>query len=808
MRFRSQVAVSVFFIVLAIVMFRCALGGDQVFSGGDANIGLLASARRAGFAGFVGSFGPVPVVGSAGQGALSVAKLGRATLPASVYSDTWYALYLVVASLALVAYLRLWNVRWLSAVFGAVASFWVGSSTLAASGHLSKLGVMALFTVALVLSEKGIRTAGFKRVGYGVLAGLAVGFMLLEQQDVGLLAGLVLGPYILIRLIMVDRLKSLSWLGVLLPICVVGLALSFSTAIKAYTTNVTNIETGDKPESQWEFITQWSMVPAELPDLIAPGYTGWSTGNPDGPYWGACGQSAEWKTTGQGYQNFRLDNLYIGVLPIFLALMAFGVALKDIKNGKRERAMVITIWGCLGIISLLLSFGKFSPLYRLFYELPLVGHIRAPIKFLNNFQVMVGIMAAFGLDWLVSVSAGKEWKFNKWLVGICAVAAIVMFALGLYAQSASMLERFGEWGEKVDAIVGNIGRAWMHAAFMGGVLSIVILVLPRLRILHVGRLVSALFILLVAGDAVYLTGKYYKAENLAELRAGNDVINFLKENQKDDRVFCFSQEGVYNLWIAQDFAYHGVNVFNFGQMPRMPQDLKSFFGAVSNNWVRLTQLTSCRYGLVPASAYMGIMRDDKLREFVHPVMTYRFAMKNGRASAFQIQKPERQGDQVLVRLPRSLPRFALFPGWDVVSDEQACALLGSGEFDPESRVLVSSSTPMEDAESVEAKFLQVRDQSVGRREAVVEVESETGGVLLFVQRFQPGWRVEVDGRPAPLLQCNFLNMGVHVSAGSHTIVFKCPRKPFQLIVQLAVVLLAVVSGGLMLKGGYPKGSEE
>ena len=66
------------------------------------------------------------------------------------------------------------------------------------------------------------------------------------------------------------------------------------------------------------------------------------------------------------------------------------------ENGQRRAEIIF--WGCVAMITLLLTFGKFFPLYALFYQLPMVSSIRNPNKFLQVFQLALGILAAYGLD--------------------------------------------------------------------------------------------------------------------------------------------------------------------------------------------------------------------------------------------------------------------------------------------------------------------------------------------------------------------------------------------------------------------------
>ena len=91
------------------------------------------------------------------------------------------------------------------------------------AGHVYKMEVLAFSMVSLAFIEKGVRAVSVRgQIGYGLLAGVSVGLMMLEQQDVALLAGLFLAPYAFLRLIQIKMgwARSALFLGLL---SVVGL---------------------------------------------------------------------------------------------------------------------------------------------------------------------------------------------------------------------------------------------------------------------------------------------------------------------------------------------------------------------------------------------------------------------------------------------------------------------------------------------------------------------------------------------------------------------------------------------------------
>jgi hypothetical protein len=278
--------------------------------------------------------------------------------------------------------------------------------------------------------------------------------MLLEQQDVALFVGMPIAAYAGFAIVRQDG-WSVGTFGIrLIPMGLVAALVAGGTALSVYLTSTTGVVamSDEDPQAKWEYCTQWSQPPDETIEFVAPGYMGWRSGEPEGPYWGRSGRSAGWEQTHQGFMNFRLESLYIGAIPVALALFAVAAALlccggvvpgvrcqeaegrsqeagvRSQESGGRsqervreafvanratveplnrepanlapwrERRAEILFWGAAAVITLMLAWGKFFPLYALFYKLPVVNNIRNPAKFLQVFQLALGILAAYGLD--------------------------------------------------------------------------------------------------------------------------------------------------------------------------------------------------------------------------------------------------------------------------------------------------------------------------------------------------------------------------------------------------------------------------
>ncbi|VGO21032.1 glycosyltransferase family protein [Pontiella sulfatireligans] len=772
-----------FFVVLAAITFRCTWGADMVFSASDLNIGRLASMKNGLPSGLLGGFSAGPVLGGSGVPSPRFFNLLLSFMPLEFFANTFYGLVLVLGSISLVWFLRLWNRSWLASIFGALVSFWVNSIMLAPSGHAYKMEVLAFSVLGLCLIEKAVRANSNRRaVGFSLLLAVVVGIMMIEQQDVALLAGLFVGPYAIFRLIQMHGKKSaLRWVSVLVPVALVSLLLSGSTVISSYKRNIAGAAAvqesnaqGEKNE-KWNYITQWSMVPGEWPDLIASGWSGWSSNNPQGPYWGKLGQSAEWEGTKKGFRNFKLTSVYFGIIPFLLGAFGFVCALGNRKN---EEGKAILFWSIAGVLGFLLAFGKYSLLYKLFFQLPMVGNIRAPIKLFDNFQICLAIVAAYGLDrLLIDGKAGKGTKV-LWIAS-AAVGGLALFAgLKVLAFPNARKAEFSQMGFErfSDLMIENMANAWFHAALLSVVCAGLVFMLWK----GIGQAkwILTTFVLVLAADSLVLTSHYFKSTDISSLKKGNAVSDYLKEHQGVERTFFVDQSGIYNQWLASDGPYHRLRFFNIWQMPRMPVEYKEYLGKVGRNQVRLWQLSAVKHVAAPSQVLEQLKKNPELGKQFKPVLNYKVPTAQG-------MRPD-----VLLEFSGSIPRFALFKNWESIPLEEHCDRLVSLEHDPQTSIFLIPESGVAPQSGL-GEFQPLAAKRAGRT-ATIEVQADQPSVLRFSQRYEPSWKVFVDGKEAELLRVDYLCMGVAVPSGTHTIEFKCISGVQRLSIFVTVLLSAIV----------------
>jgi len=138
------------------------------------------------------------------------------------------------------------------------------------------------------------------------------------------------------------------------------------------------------------------------------------------------------------------------------------------------------------------------------------------------------------------------------------------------------------------------------------------------------------------------------------------------------------------------------------------------------------------------------------------------------------------------------------------SDEAGLARLAEDDFDPAKTVLLHAEmVPGTISEMVPGTISShARVTGHRRHEVVVEAESSAPGWLVLADTFYPGWRADVDGRPAEVLRANHAFRAVHLPAGRHEVRFRYVSVWFRVGLALAGVgALALAAAALIRRAG-------
>ncbi len=729
----------------------------------------------------IGSWRDNLLVGLPNFVSVNLPLLLRRAIGVELWNDTLWALVSLAGSLALLSYLRLKKIDWLPATIAALSCCWLGTNfTLVYSGHIMKPFVLLFAIVAMCFAH---RLARRPNIANAIFLGGAAGAMFMHQTDVAFLFSLLLVPYVLFEMITMRRRdkRAVALLGVSV---LVGALLSSGALWNGYQQYGKDIAIQEDPQAKWEFMTQWSWPPRESLAFIAPGYTGWRSDDPTGPYQGEMGRSASWEADGSGFRNFKLDNTYLGIVPFVLAI----VALAGLRNPSRRP--LVLFWAGAAVAALLLAFGKYFFLYGWFYELPVVHHIRNPNKFLQIFQLAIAILAACGAQELLKSYAVEE---RRRLPLLCAgvfvfVGVIALsYRTGLGAGAITGPAESGISSESAQMILDLKLASLIHLFIVALIAASVVYFSPT------GKIAGLLIVALIVVDVALLARHYVQAMPRSYI-AANTLTETLESVQAEQRFMMIDRQGINNIWASFLFPFHGIASLNVILISRMPSDYAMFLERFETDHLRLWQLTATGYVLGTRA-----QASELVPRFAESLVEYDVSVDfAGELRILALAG----GAYVLMKLRQPAPRFALIAGAKHAAAEETLSLMKDARSAPLHTVYLNSdaATPELSGTGFTGE-VTVTDYRPG--EVELRVSTPQAAYLRFAERYDPRWRASIDGAQARVHRADYLFQAVFVPPGDHTITFTYSPSSLYLILQLiglSIVLAAMLSRRRGMRG--------
>jgi hypothetical protein len=133
--------------------------------------------------------------------------------------------------------------------------------------------------------------------------------------------------------------------------------------------------------------------------------------------------------------------------------------------------------------------------------------------------------------------------------------------------------------------------------------------------------------------------------------------------------------------------------------------------------------------------------------------------------------------------PNALP-FAFVPSTlQVESDpDRRLSLISSKGFDPRAKAILNLQIESISETIDGSATLELREPSL----AIIRVEMQTPGMVVFSEQFLPGWTAQVDDRPVEVIPVDHALQGVKVPAGTHSVRFEYRPRSFTLGCYLAI----------------------
>jgi len=620
-----------------------------------------------------------------------------------------------------------------------------GSSAAWRIQHIGQIQSYAFFCLALWLLDRALRR---RSAFWGAAAGLAVGAMLAEPNQVGLL-----GAYLLAGLVLSFCLSAAKpFAAIRHSVAPLAVAAAVTLAVAALPLLLTTLylTSSSRPVIPFEEAARGSLHPVSLFTAIVGDLFG--ALDPKVDYWGPY--SASWNPRELTLSQ-NMSQLYIGALPMLLVLT---IGLSRGLVWARE----IRFFTIAALLMLVYALGTYTPAFELAYRwVPGVSLFRRPA----DATFMLGAMLAILGGYLAHRWLGHQLPDPKpgWRTGV----AVGLIAVLLAAFAVAAAEDKLQYAQKPIFLA----VVWLLASLA------VATSLRRWAIAHPIAAAAATAGLMVVDLAANNGPNESTASSSAEYevldpRSTNETIRFLKERMR---------RSVGSEWRDR------VELVGLGfEWPNcaMVHGLEHTLG-----------YNPLRIGTVSAAigARDHIAGPDQ-RQFSPLFPSYRSTMANLLGLRFIASSvPIEQVDPSLARgamkfVARTkhafiyentdaLPRV-LFARRAMPTDFRQMIAEGRWpEFDPRDTVLLEKGdetfwlapddTSRQDAAASSVMIVRYENTVVE-----IEAESPVPGFVVLNDAWHPWWGALVDETPAVIHKANVMFRAVYVPAGRHRVRFE------------------------------------
>jgi hypothetical protein len=886
------------------VLFHESFDSNKVQFSNDAPLGVYAADWTQPPGCFTGAWSDLNSLGiNAGIWPVSISTCLRWLIGPIGYSRFYVPFTLLFVGFSVWVLLRTMKFRpgvsAVAALSVATTSCYFSAACWGVGTQIVGIGLQCLALAAIISSANGRRWIKL------AIAGFAVGAAVTEAIDNGALFSLFIAAFVLYQALIEDLQPFLKRiiLGIariaVVAVCAgIVAAPTISSLVATQIKGVAGMGEDEQTKlGRWDWATTWSLPKREVLTFFIPGIFGFRLDTPDGGnYWGAGGRDPSWdryfahNKTGpppQGAIRHTGGGNYLGSAVVLISLWAALQAFRrDRSVFQLDQRRIIWFWVVTAVVSLLCAFGRFAPFYRLFYALPYFSTIRNPAKFIAIFDWSILILFAYGLQGLFrkyvtetppsKLSFGvrlKNWREKsdlferRWFAACIYALTASLIGWAVYASLRSSLEAYMRSVQIPDSMVAamagySIRQVGWFVLFFAATFGMMLLIMTGTFSGQRAKWAAILMGLVVVLDLGRANLPWIKYWDFKEKYASNPIIDFFRKEPYKNRVamlpFRFPQpfttflgpSGIYSIeWIQHHFQFYNVQSLDIIQMPRPPQDIAAFQGAMTTSGlVRLWQLTNTRYLLgaaviptedqrvVPFLEVLNREVDPKYQRF-QTITGFNVVPKPGVLNATQYEQvtvdlgSPTNSYYALYDFAGALPRVKLYTDWKVSTNDNPAALeqwvktarerspaeyanalaaLGpvdqatlhemvSDSFDPTKIVLLSkplATSNQTSPASTNHTAGTVEFKSYSPKHTVLQTSADSASVLLLNDKYDPDWKVIVDGAPAELLRCNFIMRGVHLSPGQHKVefVFRPNIRP------VYVGLVGIILAGALL--GY------
>ncbi|MEW6103070.1 MAG: YfhO family protein [bacterium] len=516
----------------------------------------------------------------------------------------------------------------------------------------------------------------------------------------------------------------------------------------------------------FEHATYWSFAPYELLRLFIPSIMGSPI---DITY-----------RIGDLFKiQLWLNSPYIGIIPLLLIFISF----------KARRGMFFFF---LFFFSLLLSFGKYTPLYDIFAHLPFFGLLRYPVKFISIFTFASSILAGYGFSYLY-----EKKGFSLFFVFSIIFGAIALF---LFFGKQEVTLFMGKYVEQSYAF------CWIEDVFKDTLFLFIILSSSFLLIFLLNKdkikkpIFASLFIGLIVVELFFFAQKINPTTSGEIYKFKPRVLEFIK-NQKG--LFRVLITPITNKHLAGPLGFSYEECFLRGLVYLKPNLglIHKIFYTSGYRSISLSDYSSFMY-LIELSKFSDVSHLISLintRYIIseHPLdeKSLKFLFRDGKQGPFLYENMD------------CLPRAFMVYNHKAIKHKEILEYMLSQQFDPREEVVLEEKPEKFKMQNAKCKT-EVRIIKYQPNRVVIKVETERHGFLVLSDTYYPGWKAFIKTKNLKLktknlevkiYKANYCFRAIALEKGNYVVEFRYFPRTFIIGLIASLVSFVLILGAFLLK---------
>jgi hypothetical protein len=473
-----------------------------------------------------------------------------------------------------------------------------------------------------------------------------------------------------------------------------------------------------------------------------------------------------------GSANYWELSCFIGFSSIFAIIWAFK------KKNHIVSALMIT-----GIISLLFSMGKYTPLGKLLYNMPFMSYSRIPARFLTITVFALAACSAFGINNLSEYLSKKKTRGKLFITSLTIISFLttVFYLLSIIGKGRLVQNIFYPLcnnPEKMISIFKNT-VIWVLV-----VLAVIWLLFALFKLKTIKpSFIAASFMIVLFAELWTYNVPLLRLASLDKLEEGFERLKILKADQPSDKfrvlgVEYLYQRGLYKYGIERFDGYEPLIEKNFFMIyMKIEKQLELDHSSYMKFLLYVSELANTKYLIFRRKIGMHI--EDWFKNGI-------IVIKGAKYQLFQTNNYN----------PRAYFSDTMQRGKDI-GDFYSFVMRKDYK-----RAVYTESESAQGSSQIE----KINNVEYSPNKVTLSFKCEKNGIAVLNDVIFPGWEAYLDKKRTEILRVNYAFRGVKAGPGEHVIEFIYRPELLNIgkIISLITIVGLLLSFLLMRSGFFGK----